>query len=286
MTYINRNVSWTSLMSQHDPGFWLQVLCHEPAGRQWCAEPDPDSVLCAKWQLERFGQGDGTEWQEDRRRGQQLLAAMVSCLQWPRAWRDPKLHSVGRAPCGRCSGLARVLGDRGAVRLPQALDIAIDFVNAATGQTNLTLTRSINAGAAITANTRSGGEFDPNQIAAALGNVWAGSVIVRSTNNTNLAVIAYSIRSANNQASGTSAATIEDRARDLSAGSLSKEYPERLLPVVGFGLEGFFNCPDAEPGTVNANDVDIYYFNLDGSLVVQELDRQVQAGKSLSRHTL
>ena len=39
------------------------------------------------------------------------------------------------------------------------------------------------------------------------------------------------------------------------------------------------------PGTSNATNVDIYYFNLDGSQAFQELDRIDQAGKSLNRNT-
>ena len=163
---------------------------------------------------------------------------------------------------------------------------AISFVDSATGQTNLTLTGTMNAGAAITTNTRSGGEFDPNQIAIALGNAWAGSVVVRSTNSTNLAVIAYSIRPANNQAGGTSAATTVD-------GGI-----ETFLPAVYQKNTQNVSCPSSDaawttfsivriqnPGTLNATNVDIYYFNLDGSQALQELDRQILAGKSLPSHT-
>lgn len=163
---------------------------------------------------------------------------------------------------------------------------AIDFVNATTGATNLTLTRSINAGAAIGANTRSGGDFDPNLYANALGDAWAGSVVVRSTNGTNLSVIAYSIRPGTNVAGGTSAASSQD-------GGL-----ETFLPAVYQKNTQNVSCPSSDsawttfsliriqnPGTVNANNVDIYYFNLDGSQAYQELDRTIQAGKSLNRNT-
>ena len=162
---------------------------------------------------------------------------------------------------------------------------AIDFINATTGQVNLTLTKSVNAGAAIGANTKGGGDFDPNLYATALGNAWTGSVVVRSTNGTNLAVVAYSIRSGNNQAGGTSGATVQD-------GGI-----ETFLPAVYQKNTQNVSCPSSDsawtafslvriqnPGTTNATNVDIYYFNLDGSQAFQELDRSVNAGKSLNRN--
>ena len=92
MTYINRNgvVDFQNVHG-HDPCFWLQDLYDEPAGRQWRAEPGADPVLDAERQhLDRCGQGDCPERQEDRRRGQQFLAAMVRGLQRPRSAARPK----------------------------------------------------------------------------------------------------------------------------------------------------------------------------------------------------
>ena len=162
---------------------------------------------------------------------------------------------------------------------------AIDFINATTGQVNLTLTKSVAANAAIGANTKGGGDFDPNLYATALGSAWTGSVVVRSTNGTNLAVVAYSIRSGNNQAGGTSGATVQD-------GGI-----ETFLPAVYQKNTQNVSCPSSDsawtafslvriqnPGTTNATNVDIYYFNLDGSQAFQELDRSVNAGKSLNRN--
>lgn len=160
----------------------------------------------------------------------------------------------------------------------------LEFINAGTGATDLTLTKTVAAGAAIGANTRTGGDFDPNTIGAALGNAWAGSVRVRSTNSTNLAVIAYSLRPANNVAGATSAATTQD-------GGI-----ETFLPAVYQKNTQNVSCPSSDtwttfsllriqnPGTTNANDVDIYYFNTDGSQAFQDLNRQIQAGKSFNRN--
>ena len=165
--------------------------------------------------------------------------------------------------------------------------VAIDFINAGTGQTSLTLpTLTVAPGAAIGANTRSGGQYDPNVIATGLGNAWAGSAVVRSTNSTNLGVISYSIRPSNNEAGGTSAATVQ-------GGGL-----ETFLPVVYQKNTQNVSCPSSDsawtifsllriqnPGTVNATNVDIYYFNTDGSMAVQNLDQSIQAGKSINRNT-
>jgi hypothetical protein len=165
-------------------------------------------------------------------------------------------------------------------------NVALDFINGSSGQTNLTLTKTVASNAAIGANTNTGGDFDPNQYASALGNNWQGSVIVRSTNSTNLGVIAYSIRPGTNVAGGTSAAATTD------AGL------ETFLPAVYQKNTQNVSCPSSDsawtifsliriqnPGTVNATNVDIYYYNSDGSTVFQELDRQVQAGKSYNRNT-
>ena len=163
--------------------------------------------------------------------------------------------------------------------------IAIDFVNAATGLTNLTVPLSMAPGAAIGCNTRSGGQCDANAIAAALGNEWAGSAVVRSTNGTNLSVISQTTRPSSRLAIATSSATTSDGGA------------ETFLPAVYQKNTQAVSCPTSDvwttfsliriqnPGTTNANDVDIYYFNMDGSQAFQDLNRQIQAGKSFNRNT-
>jgi hypothetical protein len=165
--------------------------------------------------------------------------------------------------------------------------VVIDYVNAATQQIDLTLPPlTVAPGAAIGANTRSGGSYPANLFADELGDTWTGSAIVRSTNGTNLGVIAQSIRPGNNETGGTSAATSVD------AGI------ETFLPVIYQKNTQSVSCPSSDsawttfsrimiqnPGTSNATNVDIYYFNLDGSQAFQDLDRQIQAGKSFNRNT-
>ena len=162
---------------------------------------------------------------------------------------------------------------------------AIDFINATTGQTNLTLTKSINAGAAIGANTRTGGNFAAN-LYEVLGNAWAGSVVVRSTNGTNLAVIAYSIRPGTNVAGGTSSATALDGGMETFLPAVYQKNTQNVsCPSNDSAWTTFSLIRIQNPGASNANDVDIYYFNLDGSQAFQELNQQIQAGKSLNRNT-
>jgi hypothetical protein len=74
---------------------------------------------------------------------------------------------------------------------------------------SLTLTRTINPGVAIGANTRAGGNFnqsdynvlrnsnDPANVAR-----WAGSAIVSTLNNTDVAVVNFNIRPDSNVAAG------------------------------------------------------------------------------------
>ena len=125
---------------------------------------------------------------------------------------------------------------------------AIDFVNAANGATNLTLTKSFNARCSHWRQyQRQVVTSIPTQIAAALGNNWTGSVVVRSTNGTNLAVIAYSIRPANSL--GWRHVGCHDSGRwhrDLPAGSLSEEHAERLLPDRLIGLDDLLVDPYPE----------------------------------------
>lgn len=161
------------------------------------------------------------------------------------------------------------------------------FVNAGTGATDLTLTKNVAPGAAIGANTRSGGDFDPNTFDSSLGDAWAGSVIVDTTNGTQLSVISYSIRPANNVAGSTSAANANDGGK------------ETFLPAVYQRNTDNVSCPNdpnndwtqysliriQNPTSSNASDVDIYYFNQDGSSAFQELNQSIQAGKSTNRNT-
>jgi hypothetical protein len=165
-------------------------------------------------------------------------------------------------------------------------NVRIEFIEASTGQTKLTLNRSIVAGAALGANTRGGGDFQPASQFEVLGDAFAGSAIVSTTNNTKIAVVVQSIRPATNLAYATSGANSSE------AGT------ETFLPAVYQKNTSNVSCPPTDtwtqfslmrlqnPGTTNANDVDIYYFNQNGTLALQQLNNTIAAGKSINKNTL
>lgn len=160
------------------------------------------------------------------------------------------------------------------------------FYNATNGNLDLTLTKNINSGAAIAANTRTGGDFAASAYNV-LGNAWAGSVVVDTTNGTQVSVISYSIRPGNNIAGSTTAAIASDGGK------------ETFLPAIYQRNTDNVSCPNdpnndwiqysliriQNPTGSNATDVDIYYYNLDGSTAYQELNQSIQAGKSMNRNT-
>ncbi len=160
------------------------------------------------------------------------------------------------------------------------------FYNATNGNLDLTLTKNINSGAAIAANTRTGGDFAASAYNV-LGNAWAGSVVVDTTNGTQVSVISYSIRPGNNIAGSTTAANAADGGK------------ESFLPAIYQRNTDNVSCPNdpnndwiqysliriQNPTGNNATDVDIYFYNLDGSTAYQELNLSIPAGKSLNRNT-
>ena len=87
------------------------------------------------------------------------------------------------------------------------------FYNSTNGNLDLTLTKNINSGAAIAANTRTGGDFNASAYNV-LGNAWAGSVVADTTNGPQLSVVSYSIRPGNNIAGATSAANTNDGVKE------------------------------------------------------------------------
>jgi hypothetical protein len=167
-----------------------------------------------------------------------------------------------------------------------ACNARLRFNNAGTGATNLTLTKTIAAGAAIGANTRTGGDFPANTFDTNLGDAWAGSVVVDTTNGTDVSVIAYSIRPGTNLAGATSAA-------NAAVGG-----KETFLPAIYQRNTQNVSCPNNDnawtqfsliriqnPTNSNATDVDLSYFNRDGSIAFQEMNQQIPANKSINRNT-
>lgn len=165
-------------------------------------------------------------------------------------------------------------------------NVKIEYFEASTGQKKLELNRSIAAGAALGANTRNGGDWTFNDFLP-LGDTFAGSAIVSTTNNTKIAVVAQSIRPATNLAGATSGANASD------AGT------ETFLPAVYQKNRDNVSCPNdpdndwtqfslvriQNPTNSNANDVDIYYFNQNGTQALVQPNNSVAAGKSLNKNT-
>lgn len=164
--------------------------------------------------------------------------------------------------------------------------VKIEFVNATTGSVDLTLNKTLTPGSALGANTRGGGDFGESTFEV-LGGTWAGSVIVSTTNSTDISVIAYTIRPATTLAGSTSGANTAE------AGS------ETFLPAIYQKNVDGVSCPSdpnndwtqfsliriQNPTTTNATDVDIYFFNQDGTTALQQLNESVAAGKSLNLNT-
>jgi len=163
-------------------------------------------------------------------------------------------------------------------------NVEIDYVNSQTGTVDGTLTRTLSPGAALGANTKGGGDFDSQWFETNLGKdqgtPWVGSAIVSTSNNTDVAVIAYTIRPGTKIAGSTSGANASDGGA------------ETFLPAIYASSE---SCPPGSdwtkysliriqnPTTTDAN-VDIYYFDRDGNQDFLE-SFTVQAEKSFNRNT-
>ena len=167
----------------------------------------------------------------------------------------------------------------------------IRFTGQTSTMTNLTLPdKVIQPGAAIAASTRAGNDYDQNLFTQLRDNgnpsfpfAWAGSAIVETTNSTQVAVIAWSVRPRENISPAISGASA------ANAGTQS------YLPLVykvgtcnppnGLEWRRFTIFRIQNPTNNNATDVDIYYYNRNGTLAHQELNRSIAAGTALTRHT-
>lgn len=164
--------------------------------------------------------------------------------------------------------------------------VKLEYVNGGTGSVDLTLNRTLQPGAALGSNTRNGGDFGADTYLP-LGGAWAGSVIVSTTNNTDIAVIAYSIRPGTNIAGSTSGANATE------AGT------ETFLPVIYQLNRDGVSCPSdfntdwntfsqiriQNPSGSNANNVQMNFFNTDGSLKLAVDAGDIPAAKSVSWNT-
>lgn len=160
------------------------------------------------------------------------------------------------------------------------------------GQTNtmgdLTLTKTINPGAAVGANTRAGGDFASSQFNVLRNSsdpagqaAWAGSAIVSTLNGTEIAVVNYSLRPDINIAAGNVG---------VSAGNAGLQ---TFIPAVyktgacdgGFNWQKLSIIRIQNPTSSNATNVSIAYYDRNGSLRYQETGLSIPAGDGLSRNT-
>ena len=131
-------------------------------------------------------------------------------------------------------------------------------------------------------STRNGNDWTYDWFNSNLGSPWAGSAVVRSTNNTKLGVVSYSIRPEKIYAGGSNGATTSVAGTETFLPSAQQIGP---CPDPSFAFQAFSIIRIQNPGTVKANDVDVYYYNRDGSLAYQRLNQQIDPGKSISQHT-
>jgi hypothetical protein len=167
--------------------------------------------------------------------------------------------------------------------------VRIQFVGQTGTMTSLTLPdRTVAPGAAISANTRAGDEFDKdlfNQLQdtnnPAGQYLWAGSVIVSTLNSTDVAVVAYNQRPEEKITTGSGGAGAVDAGLSTYLPSVYK----RGVCDGGTNWQTFSIIRIQNPTTSNATDVDIYYYDRDGTLKASELNRSIAAGTALTRHT-
>lgn len=167
--------------------------------------------------------------------------------------------------------------------------VQMQFIGQTSNMSNLTLpTKTLNPGAAIAASTRAGNDYDKSLFTQlrkdtdpANQSSWAGSVVVNTLNNTDVAVVAFTIRPTDQIAVGFSGASSAN-------GGLKTYLPSAYLRGTcdgGFAWQRFSIIRIQNPTTNNATDVDIYYYNRNGTLAAQELNRSIPAGTALTRHT-
>ena len=165
------------------------------------------------------------------------------------------------------------------------------FIGQTSSMTNLTLPdKVIQSGAAVAASTRAGNDYDKNLFNQLRDNAnptfpfaWAGSVIVETTNSTQVAVVVFNVRPRENISPGAAGASISN------AGVLTYLPTAYKIgtcnPPNGLEWRRFTIFRIQNPTTNNANDVDIYYYNRNGTLAAQEVNRSIPAGTALTRHT-
>jgi hypothetical protein len=167
--------------------------------------------------------------------------------------------------------------------------VRIQFVGQTSTMTSLTLPdRTVAAGAAISANTRAGDEFDKNLFNGLRDTsnpagqyLWAGSVIVSTLNSTEVAVVAYNQRPDERIATGSGGAGAVDAGLSTYVPTVYK----RGVCDGGTNWTTFSIIRIQNPTATNATDVDIYYYDRDGTLKASELNRSIAAGTALTRHT-
>jgi hypothetical protein len=168
-------------------------------------------------------------------------------------------------------------------------EVDMQFVGQTSNMANLTLpTKTLNPGAAVAASTRAGNDYpqalfnqlrrdtDPANQAS-----WAGSVIVSTRNNTDVAVVAYNQRPTDAISVGFSGAGSATAGQQTFLPTIYK----RGVCDGGFNWQRFSIIRIQNPTNNNATDVDIYYYNRNGTLAAQELNRNIPAGQALTRHT-
>ena len=168
-------------------------------------------------------------------------------------------------------------------------DVSMQFVGQNSSMSNLTLpTKTLQPGAAVAASTRAGNDYDKNLFTQLRRNTdpanqssWAGSVIVSSLNGTELAVVAYNQRPTDRIAVGFSGAGANNAGKQTYLPTVYK----RGVCDGGFNWQRFSIIRIQNPTTSSATDVDIYYYNRNGSLAASELNQSIAAGQALTRHT-
>lgn len=171
--------------------------------------------------------------------------------------------------------------------------VNMQFIGQTANMTNLTLpTRTVNPGAAVAASTRAGNDYDKNLFTALRRDTdppnqssWAGSVIVSTANGTNVAVVAYNQRPTDRIAVGFSGAGASNAGLSTYLPSIYKRGTCDSAANPGFNWQRFSIIRIQNPTNNNATDVDIYYYNRNGTLATSELNRTINAGQALTRHT-
>ncbi|MCA9869959.1 MAG: hypothetical protein KDI03_01450 [Anaerolineae bacterium] len=167
-----------------------------------------------------------------------------------------------------------------------ACDVRFQFTDQ--GNVALTLTKNgVAPGASVAANTRAGGDFDPNLYSSlGVNGQWAGSVIVSSTNGQTLAVVSESIRPNINVSGATSSATVAEGGRESFLPAVyQKNSANQSCPPNSSQWQVYSLLRVQNPNNSNASGVTISYFNLDGSLKYQETGVSIPAGQPVFRNT-